>query len=85
MVSLDNEQYEESVTKEDWELEYKELQIIKHSLQRYVNRSEATNNEVETEHRLLEKVIGQIEILREKYGISEVLSGRHIMPRKDSR
>lgn len=51
-------------------MELKELQIIKHSLQRYVIRTEATKKEIEEEKRVLGKITNQVELLKEKYGIS---------------
>jgi hypothetical protein len=45
-------------------LKYKELQIIKHSLQNYITRSNAA------EKRLLEKITLEVDEMKDKYGIS---------------
>ncbi|WP_170140784.1 hypothetical protein [Oceanobacillus arenosus] len=50
-------------------MKYKELQIIKHSLQHYMNRPNATDKEIEEERRLLEKVTDKVDELKEKYEI----------------
>lgn len=51
-------------------MNYKELQIIKHSLQLYVKRSDATDVEIDEEKRLLNKITDKVERLKEKYSIS---------------
>jgi hypothetical protein len=51
-------------------LKYKELQIIKHSLQHYITRSNATEKDTEAEKRLLKKITLEVEEMKEKYGIS---------------
>lgn len=50
-------------------MKYKELQIIKHSLQRYVRRPEATEKEVDEEIRLLNKIENQVDQMKERYEI----------------
>ena len=50
-------------------MNYKELQIIKHSLQHYLKRPLASQNDIHEEQRLLNKVTRQVEEMREKYGI----------------
>jgi hypothetical protein len=50
-------------------LKYKDLQIIKHSLQHYIQRSGATEKDIEEEKRLLEKITIEVEEMKEKYGI----------------
>lgn len=49
--------------------EYKEKQIIKHALQHYIKRDTATEKEIKEEKRLLEKYTGDVEELKEQYGI----------------
>ncbi|MBS4190358.1 hypothetical protein KHA94_09105 [Bacillus sp. FJAT-49705] len=49
--------------------EYKKLQIIKHALQHYIKRPNATEKELLEEKRLLDKVTMDVESLQEKYGI----------------
>lgn len=49
--------------------EYKNLQIIKHALQHYIKRPNATEKELLEEKRLLDKVTVDVEALQEKYGI----------------
>jgi hypothetical protein len=53
----------------NYAFKYKDLQIIKHALQHYVERENATKKDVETEQRLLEKVTNEVDELKEKYGI----------------
>lgn len=50
-------------------MKYKEMQIIKHSLQNYLNRPNATEKELSEEKRLLDKVTQQVDEMKEKYGI----------------
>lgn len=50
-------------------MKYKELQIVKHSLQHYLNRPHATEKEVAEEKRLLDKITIQVDEMKEKYGI----------------
>lgn len=49
---------------------YKELQILKHSLQHYIERPNATEKDIQQEKRLLEKITLEVDELKEKYGIS---------------
>ena len=51
-------------------MKYKELQIIKHSLQHYLNRPHATEKEIAEEKRLLNKVTNQVDEMKEKYNIN---------------
>jgi hypothetical protein len=51
-------------------LKYKELQIIKHSLQNYITRSNAAERDIEAEKRLLEKITLEVDEMKDKYGIS---------------
>lgn len=51
------------------ELKYKELQMIKHSLQHYIERPNASEKDIEQEKRLLEKITIEVEDMKEKYGI----------------
>lgn len=48
---------------------YKKLQIIKHALQHYINRSEANENDVRTEKLLLQEITDEVEELKQQYGI----------------
>ena len=48
---------------------YKELQIIKHALQHYIQREGATQKDLEAEKRLLTKIEGAVDDLKEKYGL----------------
>jgi hypothetical protein len=50
-------------------MKYKELQIIKHSLQHYIKRPNATEKDVEQEKRLLEKITIEVDEMKEKYNI----------------
>lgn len=50
-------------------MKYKELQIIKHSLQHYVKRKDASDKDIRTELNLLEKVTEEVGRLKEKYRI----------------
>lgn len=50
-------------------LKYKELQIIKHSLQYYIARPNATQKDIKEEKRLLEKITLEVDEMKEKYGI----------------
>ncbi len=50
-------------------MKYKELQIIKHSLQHYIKRKNAPEKDIEGEKRLLEKITDEVERLKEKYRI----------------
>lgn len=49
--------------------EYKEKQIIKHALQHYIKRDNATEKQIAEEKRLLEKYINDVEQLKQMYGI----------------
>jgi hypothetical protein len=49
--------------------EYKELQIIKHALLRYIERPEATEKEIAEERELLNEITGRIEFLKQRYSI----------------
>jgi hypothetical protein len=51
--------------------EYKEVQIIKHALMRYIERSEATDKEIEEEKRLIQDYTERAERLKQRYGIKE--------------
>jgi hypothetical protein len=50
-------------------LRYRELQIIKHSLQHYLNRDNASENDIVRESNLLKKVTNEIDEMKEKYEI----------------
>ena len=50
-------------------LKYKELQIIKHSLQHYIQRPGASDKDIESEKRLLSKITNEVEGMKEMYGI----------------
>lgn len=50
-------------------LKYKELQIIKHSLQYYIKRPNARPKEIEEEKQLIDKITFKVDRLKEKYGI----------------
>jgi len=50
-------------------LKYKELQIIKHSLQHYITRPNATEKEIKEEQCLLNKITNEVNDLKEKYRI----------------
>lgn len=50
-------------------LKYKELQMIKHALQCYVKRENASENDIQQEKILLDKVTDEVTIMKEKYGI----------------
>lgn len=50
-------------------MKYKDLQIIKHALQYYINRLCATEKEKAEESRLLHKITVTVEEMQEKYGI----------------
>jgi len=49
--------------------EYTELQIIKHALEYYIQRPEATEKDVAREKLALEEVKRRVEWRKEKYGI----------------
>lgn len=49
--------------------EYKKLQIIKHALQHYTKRADASEKEILEETRLLNEITLRVEYLQEKYGI----------------
>jgi hypothetical protein len=49
--------------------EYTELQIIKHALNYYIKRPEATVKDVNRELRLLNKIETKVENLKGDYGI----------------
>ncbi|KDE26704.1 hypothetical protein BA81_14192 [Bacillus safensis FO-36b] len=51
--------------------EYKELQIIKHSLQHYITRPNATDKEITEEKRLLQKITCEVNELKNRYGITK--------------
>jgi hypothetical protein len=51
-------------------MKYRDLQIIKHSLQHYIERPNASEKDVEQEKRLLEKITLEVDEMKEKYGIS---------------
>ncbi|WP_176481826.1 hypothetical protein [Paucisalibacillus globulus] len=50
-------------------MKYKELQIVKHSLQHYITRQGATPKDVEQEKRLLAKVTNEVDEMKNKYNI----------------
>ncbi len=50
-------------------LKYKDLQIIKHSLQHYINRNNATQKEIEEEKRLLSKITNQVNDMKRCFNI----------------
>lgn len=50
--------------------EYKQLQIIKHALQHYIERPNAEEKDIKTEQLLLEQVTNRVDELKERYGIS---------------
>lgn len=52
-------------------MKYKELQIIKHSLQHYIKRPGATKKDIATEKRLLLKITNQVDEMKEKYRIGK--------------
>lgn len=52
-------------------LSYKELQIVKHALQHYVNRPNSTDKEVEEENRVLAKFINKVDEVKEEYNIGK--------------
>ena len=49
---------------------YKDLQILKHAMQHYIQRSNANSSDIEEEKRLLDKIINEVEQLKDKYKIS---------------
>ena len=49
--------------------EYKKLQIIKHALQHYVKRPNATTDDIRAEKRVLENIEWQVSSLQDEYGI----------------
>lgn len=51
-------------------MKYKELQIIKHSLQHYIKRPNASVKDIEQEKRLLEKITHEVNEMKERYEIS---------------
>lgn len=53
----------------NYAFKYKDLQIIKHALQSYVQRGNAPDKDLDEEKRLLEKVANEVNELKEKYGI----------------
>jgi len=50
-------------------MKYKELQILKHSLQHYIKRTNITEKELEEEVKLLEKITTRVDNLKETFGI----------------
>lgn len=50
-------------------MKYKELQIIKHALQSYRNRSGATDKDIQEENRLLNKITNQVNDMKVRYNI----------------
>ena len=53
-------------------MKYRDLQIIKHALQYYVKRPNATEKDIAQENRLLDKITNEVEEMKERYGIGEV-------------
>lgn len=49
--------------------EYKETQIIKHALQHYIKRDDATDKEIREEKKVLSKYEESAKWLKESYGI----------------
>jgi len=47
--------------------EYKRLQIIKHALQYYLSRPNATEKEIATEKLLLEYITDEVAVFKERY------------------
>lgn len=52
-------------------LNYKELQIVKHALQHYVNRPNSTDKEVQEEKRVLVKFVNKVDEVKEEYNIGK--------------
>lgn len=52
-----------------YKAKYKDLQILKHSLQHYIKRTDATDKELEEEKRLLDRLTSHINELKELYQI----------------
>lgn len=52
-------------------MKYKELQIIKHSLQHYIKRPGASEKDIAAEKRLLLKITNQVDEMKEKYRIGK--------------
>ncbi len=50
-------------------LKYSDLQILKHSLQYYINRPDADNEDLEQEKHLLNKIVERVEEMKERYRI----------------
>lgn len=50
-------------------MKYKELQIIKHSLQHYVKRPNAPEKDIDVEKRLLGKITSEVDDMKERYEI----------------
>lgn len=57
------------LSKFNMRLSYKELQIIKHSLDHYSNRSVKTKKEYEEERRLYNKISNDVNEIKEKNNI----------------
>ncbi|MDF1509717.1 hypothetical protein PZE06_16375 [Robertmurraya sp. DFI.2.37] len=49
--------------------EYKKLQIIKHALQHYIERPNASEKDILQETRLLNEVTSKVEDMQDRYGI----------------
>ena len=50
-------------------LKYKSLQTIKHALQHYIQREHATEDDIKSESSLLDKVIEEINAVKDRYNI----------------
>ena len=50
-------------------MDYKSLQIIKHALQHYIKRGNATDKEIEEEKCVLNNITENVNDLKQKYGI----------------
>jgi hypothetical protein len=50
-------------------MKYTELQIVKHSLQQYITRPNASQKDIEKEKRLLAKITNEVQDMKDKYNI----------------
>ncbi|WP_099301895.1 DNA strand exchange inhibitor protein [Bacillus sp. Marseille-P3800] len=57
------------MSKKNLRLSYKEYQIIKHALQQYTQREDATSGDLQAEQRLLNRVNSEVENIKERYAI----------------
>lgn len=51
--------------------EYKRLHIIKHALESYIERPEASEKDIEQEQSVLKQTVDNIEALKSEYGIKD--------------